>query len=135
MIDTPKRRFWQIHLSTAVVLMLVSGAFLGANCLERVTERYDETQQAQLNYAFRMRQTVGEYPTSHTFVCVTNGWPLQFSGRIVDEAGNVMPFYAWGNEWRNDWLVLNVLLGIALCVVTATICERLIRREAANHEA
>jgi len=31
MIDTPKRRFWQIHLSTAVVLMFASGTLLWAN--------------------------------------------------------------------------------------------------------
>ena len=28
MPDTPRRRFWQIHLSTAVVLMFVSGFFV-----------------------------------------------------------------------------------------------------------
>jgi hypothetical protein len=28
MIDTPKRRFWQIHLSTAVVLLIVASVML-----------------------------------------------------------------------------------------------------------
>jgi hypothetical protein len=31
MNDTPKRRFWQIHLSTAVVLMFVAGGFMWLN--------------------------------------------------------------------------------------------------------
>jgi hypothetical protein len=30
-----KRRFWQLHLSTAVVSMLLAGGFLGANLSER----------------------------------------------------------------------------------------------------
>ena len=29
------RRYWQIHLSTAIVLMLVAGWFIGANALQR----------------------------------------------------------------------------------------------------
>ena len=29
MSEKPKRKFWQIHLSTAIILMLLAGAFVG----------------------------------------------------------------------------------------------------------
>ena len=31
MTETPKRRFWRFHLLTALLLMVISGVFLGAN--------------------------------------------------------------------------------------------------------
>ena len=37
MSDKPPRRFWQVHLSTAIVLMFVAGALLLANMTKRET--------------------------------------------------------------------------------------------------
>jgi len=31
MVSCPKHRFWQLHLSTAMLLMLVAGGFIGLN--------------------------------------------------------------------------------------------------------
>ena len=32
MIEKPKRKFWQIHLSTAVLLMVLAGGLMGIIC-------------------------------------------------------------------------------------------------------
>jgi hypothetical protein len=36
--EKPKRKFWQIHLSTAVLLTLVSGALIQINCRDRLLQ-------------------------------------------------------------------------------------------------
>jgi hypothetical protein len=52
LIDTPKRRFWQIHLSTAVVLMFVAALILFVNL--RIHREYSTVERTsnrtQLDY-------------------------------------------------------------------------------------
>jgi uncharacterized membrane protein len=44
MTDAPKKRPWfQFHLSTAVVLMVMAGGLLGANLLRDTTREPEET--------------------------------------------------------------------------------------------
>ena len=121
-----ERRFFQIHLSTAIVLMFVANALLGANCIP-ITLTVGEMGQANLNYAFRMAQGVG-VDQSRTFVHRCQGWPFWFRSRIVDETGTIMPYYSWANTLSFEWLAADVLIAIVLCGAAVEISERFFRR-------
>jgi hypothetical protein len=70
----PKRRFWQIHLSTAVVLLLVAGALVGLNL-----------RKQKLIYNFiisndrsSVREPTAEQLIHPDFTFIERGWPYQF---------------------------------------------------------
>lgn len=104
MTDTqpkPKRRFWQIHLSTAVVTMLVAGIILWLNLTPKLISRGPN----------------GE--------ALSFGWPLQairydFSEKVGDYS-----------EWMMDAdkaMCIDGLVGLSCLVVAIVALEHLIRR-------
>ena len=124
------RRWFRIHLSTAVMLMFVAGAILGVNCLV-VIGTFNDEDQATVNYVVQSAQAVGGDNRSHTFATWTQGWPFWFRGRMVDENGEVMK-HPWGNSWRIERLAADALIAFAICGMIAVILEWLIRRREAS---
>jgi len=102
----PKRRFWQIHLSTAIVLMSVTVGFALANIKKH-------------------RKNNVEVSSTKVIEC---GWPLTaFSVSTIEADGNVHVRKRW-NEPR---AFLNALFLFVLLIFCAYLSEYVIRR----HEA
>src|ERR1043165_7978452 len=84
----PKRRFFQIHLSTAVVLMLVAGVLLWANCSKSrgitLEEDWSESEIAEYRALRNQGYSVHWYKPKvviHAFY----GWPATaFERRETD---------------------------------------------------
>jgi hypothetical protein len=88
MTDTPppKRRFWQIHLSTAVVIMLTVGLFSALN--------FSETTYPDI---YEVRG------------CGYYGWPLT---AVVTNTSDGMEVY-WSTILMNAAIALSVTLNVA----------------------
>jgi len=101
MIDTSKRRFWQIHLSTAVVLMFVAGALLYCNVRRPsgYLKTYGWPETAYLNRSTAYYNWETNLPGTHS----------------------VTHFY-WGNA------AVDVLVAAAILIASVVVCECLVRR-------
>jgi hypothetical protein len=106
--EKPKRRFWQIHLSTAIILMFVAGALLWANTRRQevqfatcTVEYYGWPQLAYQKWQGRMVQNFYGNPTST---------PADFEG------------FAWKG------LGVNFILALAILAAIGAGVERLARR-------
>jgi hypothetical protein len=100
------RRFWQIHLSTAIVLMLVAGGLTGINVEKRQTLVQGEFVQRHMEFA---------------------GWPLPdrtFSewDRNTIYIGHVKTIHQPQN------VVMNILIALVVLGVLAVNLEYFIRR-------
>ena len=121
MSDNPKRRFWQIHLSTAVVLMFVTGSIL---CLNVCCRRHLGWQYHEKAFLGANVTGVQEDYLKDPFEI---GWPL-YSIRNFVEVSPMMvkssPVYLV--SWSA--IMTNLIVGL-FCIFMATLtCEFLIRR-------
>jgi hypothetical protein len=110
----PKRRFWQIHLSTAVVMMVVAG-FLAFLNFSKETFNLGERPY---NY-FRSSEQFESY-----------GWPWKW---LTRQEGTVQDFELRpmaGRPWEFKLLSLTGSMVVALLMLTGTAValEYLIRR-------
>jgi hypothetical protein len=62
--EKPKRKFWQFHLSTAVILIIVAGGLIGVN----LTERMPHFEDPEVNHELFL---LGEERIEHQY-----GWPM-----------------------------------------------------------
>lgn len=102
-VGMPKRRAWfQLHLSTCVVLMVVAGALVWANT-------------RPLPHWLPLRDASAR------------GWPLEFMTPVLDQTSSG----AWAGIIQG-WSIGNLLgdLGVAFAILTLTAvsCEFAIRR-------
>ena len=110
----PLKRRFQIHLSTAIVLMFVAGGLIWAN----VTP----------NKNYGLGCSEGIYHKS-----VWYGWPfscifdIKLSNSLFDWVGK---HYRWIIDWNKS--VLNLLIALLLVFLVYFLCEWLIRRRAAR---
>lgn len=114
MSEKPKRRFWQLHLSTAVLLMLVAGGLLALNTKQ---------SHCRLNAEW------------NAFV---NGWPFVYRFELTDLAPEneleSIP-YLWDYEAIKTLnLILDVVIASVILVSVGSLCEWLIRRREANRQ-
>ena len=87
------RRWFQFHLSTAVVLMFVAAGLIWAN-------------------AERTKFSLGEQ------ICYFRGWPYTFDGNI--QADVIHDFFRWNNVVWNIAIALLILGAVAfVCEWTA----------------
>jgi hypothetical protein len=134
MTNKPKRRFWQIHLSTAVVLMLASALLLYLNLTEHTRP-----------YTIRWRDAVGT--DSEDIMYFDRGFPCtyySYSPRVSDDKHRVAgPWSTWELiEAKLDFwprideplLLLNIALALATLTVLTASCEYLIRRKGQGME-
>jgi hypothetical protein len=109
MTDPPRRKRFQIHFSTAIVMTFVAGALLCVNL-----------SKGTLTTNFH-----GEYAKYQTF-----GWPNPAPFYIIQHYGlespKVVPFY-FAYE-----MFPNVIVALATLFAAWLICEWLVRRRAAR---
>jgi hypothetical protein len=103
-----KRRFWQLHLSTAVLLMIGTGCLLGAQMNEHY--RSPGSDELMRGIPFPM------------FIRIANPKPgIHYS---FETCG----IYHADNGWNYFLLVANILLCVIVLIVVAVCSEYLIRR-------
>ncbi len=119
MNDKPRRAWFQVHLSTAIVVMFVAGGLIGANItphrsVNELPNRSDYSRQEV--YAIAPMK----WPTNE----ISYGWPL-----TAYETGVASP--VGGGHYR-IWKWLSMTINIAICLVTlatfAIAAEWLLRR-------
>jgi hypothetical protein len=123
---TPNRRRWfQLHLSTCVVLMFVAGGLVWANVRICVRERVSVVRLGQPRGASRPS---GESPeVAIPYQEFRRGWPSVFATRHI---GVFPDEYEWPvDSWPG--LLFNIAIGFALLSTIAFFLEYLIRRRAA----
>ncbi len=115
-----KRRFFQIHLSTAVVLMFVAGVLVWANVREQRSIIYNPPDPF----------TGAPRPQ---FMIVGRGWPnsINSDGPInvpfVGDDSNELP-YRWNIPISTARVAFNALFALAILLSVCVACEWRIRR-------
>lgn len=107
MSDTPERRYWQIHLSTAIILMFVGGSLLWANCSSRTTDLGPVVRGDSLSLADDLRMYMYEY-----------GWPWTAYTRdygFYRESGH--------KPWSIPFALANSAVALVLTTGLILICE------------
>jgi hypothetical protein len=129
-----KHRFWQIHLSTAVIAMLVAGVLLGLNL-----------RPPQILEVKFFKEQGGPY----LVIFNDDGWPVRATAFRKEIFGDELELEAlkaaivtgeelgsdWNPEygWRSpEWLVLhrhliNTIIAVGITAVTMVSCECFIR--------
>ena len=100
-----RRKFWQFHLSTAVILSLTSGGMLLANLPMRLSP---------VN------------PGSNVVV-YERGWPLN-----IETGGDAGRGVLSHERWILDGILTNVVFAVGMFIVIAIGSEMLIRRREAR---
>ena len=103
-----KRRWFQFHLLTAVMLTILLGTLLLINSLERVSQEF---------------ASVAPLPAFHTTV-IGNGWPYIFHN--IRQTGPVA--FQPNSSIEKFALILDMLFGAAVLAAAAFVSECLIRR-------
>ena len=103
-----KRHWFQIHLSTAVMMTILLGTLLLINSLERVSQEF---------------ASVAPLPAFHITV-IGNGWPYIFhnfrqTGPVAFQPNSSIEKFA---------LILDMLFGAAVLAAAALLSESIIRR-------
>ena len=118
----PPRKRFQIHLSTAIVMMFVAGALIWAN----VSQRGGRGEVLQV---IDQELLVVDYELYY-------GWPFPMVTSQGSALASLSEMYAlpeW--KWHAVSLTLNGVLAVAVVVFVAFLCERRIRRRAARKGA
>jgi hypothetical protein len=111
------RKWFQLHLSTAIVLMFVAGVFIGANVLSKPLWAVNKNEGQRQH----MR-----------------GWPCAVYSSISDnlhdndngnQGGGVSGYYESDPHWRISGIAFNGTILVAVVLSVATVCESLHRRE------
>jgi hypothetical protein len=117
-----KRRWFQIHLSTAVVLMLAAGILLWANI--------GRSREYIVDYDFTRTPPL---PILNSYV--SYGWPVSAELGppsilfVVDGSGINLPIELPRTNYARAWL--NVPIALALLMLMCVACEHIVgRREA-----
>ncbi|MCK6470943.1 MAG: hypothetical protein L6R28_04275 [Planctomycetes bacterium] len=121
-VEKPKCRAWfQLHLSTCVVLMVVAGALVWANVeirFEGETIGLNPAGQPQKNPARRACGVAEKHD---------QGWPFNF--RTSYKAQGEHPYELHIDaKWGSGAFVMDICIAIAVLVLAAFLCEYLIRR-------
>ena len=132
---------FQVHLSTAVVMMFIAGGMIWANVCEQRVLRFGkiegdlitEHQEPKCSETDFLKNAVGENWTIMRWR--GHGWPccLQntFSYNTITKDGKE-DGYAPETTWIKKGFVVNGLSFLAILIATRFWCERLILRRAAR---
>ncbi|HLX59649.1 MAG TPA: hypothetical protein VKX17_00065 [Planctomycetota bacterium] len=122
MPEPPRRWRFQIHLSTAIVLMFVAGGLIWANVT--VTES---------NYTSEGFKE-GRWNKAEVYDRMY-GWPDQFWQETLERGANGEYVPVVPVRYRRRIIVRNALVALAILFVVWFLCEWLIRRRAARKGA
>ena len=129
-----KRRWFQIHLSTAVVMMFAAGLFTEENFRARIEYNLSEAARVDLSIAIaRATQNYRSDTTTIEDYCC--GWPYTvFTKRSIVMNQPSMPPKTYGtmSHWTYSSLIYNMLIAIFSLLMVAVICESSIRRREAR---
>src|SRR5579862_7759084 len=119
MPEPPRARF-QIHLSTAIVLMFVAGVLIWANTREH-TRSADYTEEGPTNY---LHVIIKAY-----------GWPFEYksvytSFDTMDAVGRPSSVTEYGGLLNGD-TIIDGMVGLLIIFAVWFLCEWLIRRRTA----
>jgi len=105
-----KRKFWQFHLSTAILLSLTVGCLIWQNVSWKLLKIriYDLKDDYEL---FGANAPVTEYQYGR-------GWPLMFQFR---------PVYFF-QRWFEPYLVCDIIIALGILFLIGLVSELLIRR-------
>jgi len=107
-------KWYQLHLSTVLLLTVLAGVFLGAQFWER--ENLDLPQEAFVEGGLRSYSD-----------CHAQGWPLGFGLFLWREnQGKVAEACLWFSRGR---LALNVISALVALALAAYVSEKIIRRK------
>jgi len=129
--DRPARRFFQLHLSTALVLMVLAAALLGANIIEYenwdgVRTTYIRGWPWKLESSFHPTASSGPTNTTNEFEKLTR---LELIA--LHDLGRIR-FLAPNRTWR---IFGNFSIALAILTATAVLLEWRLRRQTDSKEA
>jgi hypothetical protein len=119
MIEPRTKRRFQIHLSTAVILMFVAGGIISLNVrssskMTYVEESYQICPTVVKN-ADGTYYLVPENRVRHVLV-TPHGWPLKAENKTLER------------YWNRTNIAINVIVALAILSLAGFICEWWIRR-------
>ena len=146
MTEPPPRKFFrfQIHLSTAIVMMFVAGALIWANVRERRVEcrgsaYLNDTSRKNMMTEFEFRAS--DYNAWSGQRIVEHGWPFD----AVDVRSDVILYSArvqlknkdprvdpLPTIWRTGPIIYNALIAMGILFGVWVMLERLTRPRAAS---
>jgi hypothetical protein len=120
--DKPNRKFWQFHLSTALLLVLAAGAISMANFAPRETANPMEGVAP-----FKLA-----YSTIRLF---KSGWPMKiYHWKMYDDKGTLIADF-WTDGTGANGERTNLLVAIGLLAVLAVTLESFVRRKGRRRKA
>jgi hypothetical protein len=132
----PKRKFWQLHLSTAVLMMLFSGALLFAN-LSTYKGELRPCYGAVGNPVYTADgiplRRISDIPTFYTQT-YCRGWPFNYWKVELDTGDSHYRFVSGSDNPRYFYrnVGLDCILGVMLLAAATFTLEFLIRRREAR---
>ena len=121
--EPKKRRFWQVHLSTAVAMMFALGGFLQLNIVGKLDFSSDGVlayTEGRI-YGFPFSDYTAEFTT-----------PTYDADRMEAIPEEIQRRQLTFDEWRISGCILNVAFCFFSIAAIALVCEWLIRRRKAN---
>jgi len=118
--EKPKRKFWQVHLSTAVILMIEAAGLLWLNVTHVEEKR-------TLHYPLYFE---GSELTNVAALFERQGWPICyhqvfFQGTLHDRMN---PDDRVSDDWKALSLTIDAVICLVILLANGSICEWLIRR-------
>ena len=120
MSDKPKRRFWQIHLSTAIVMMFTAGGLMWINLRPVLDDTYGDALFYERGFPFAMNDANQGWQTSLDWTKPKN---MAYVGKMRES----MP-----SGFEGNWFVFpacwNAVIAMAAIGCIAVFWEGLLRR-------
>jgi hypothetical protein len=122
MTEPPRRKRFQIHLSTAIVMMFVAGGLMWANFIPaRTFSRSSDWHEGQAYYAFK-----------------TYGWPcwvVIVTQEVTGAPGQTVIGWEGIDAFNKGRLAIDIAVALIILGLFRFICEWQIRRRAAQKGA
>ena len=140
MSEPPRRKRFQIHLSTVIVLMFVAGGLIWANV------RWRRIENRHWGYWMTIYPLGSHEHTKHKIVVHGYGWPFHaleaqafeveaYRDESKVESSNAKEDEETGvNRWRILPLIADIVFVAAILGIVRFICERLIRSRSTQKE-
>jgi hypothetical protein len=123
MAEPPHRKRFQIHLSTAIVMMFVAGGLIWANAMRRAVTP---------DFVSLFGDMDGPVHKDWGATQIEYGWPFTMIRQPI--YGSALPFADWEPLYFK-WAALNVFIASIFLLAVWYACEWLIRRRAAQKGA